>query len=73
MDRKLSTYYADDDSGSYVEVHYNFKDELAFLEYFNVDGKKFFHEEFPNNTIRYAEDAAENWALGIKKIETLYG
>jgi len=29
----------------------------------------FFEEEFPNKAIGYVEDAAENWALGIKKLE----
>jgi hypothetical protein len=73
MDRKLSTYWADDESGSYCEVHFNFKDEFAFLEYYDSNGKKFFHEEFPNKSLVYVENAAENWALGIKKIEMLYG
>ena len=27
-------------------------------------------EDFPNNTIQYAEDAAENYVLGIKKLNT---
>jgi hypothetical protein len=29
----------------------------------------FFEESFPNNSISYVEDAAENWALGIKKLK----
>jgi hypothetical protein len=27
-------------------------------------------EDFPNNSIYYAEDAAENYVLGIKKLNT---
>ena len=27
-------------------------------------------EDFPNNTLQYAEDAAENYVLGIKKLNT---
>ena len=27
-----------------------------------------FKEDFPNKSLRYVEDAAENWALGIKKL-----
>ena len=27
-------------------------------------------EDFPNNTIQYVEDAAENYVLGIKKLNT---
>ena len=73
MDRKLSTYYANGTSGSYAEVHFNFKEEVAYIDYFDKNGKVFFHEEFPNRSVRYVEDAAENWALGIKKLETLYG
>jgi hypothetical protein len=72
MDRKLSTYYADDGTG-YAEVHFNFKEEVAHIEYYDNNGKRFFNEEFPGKAINYVEDAAENWALGIKKIETLYG
>ena len=32
----------------------------------------FFREDFPNNSIGYVEDAAENWSLGIKKLEKDY-
>ena len=28
----------------------------------------FFTEDFPQKSINYVEDAAENWALGIKKL-----
>ena len=28
------------------------------------------HEDFPNNTLQYAADAAENYVLGIKKLNT---
>jgi len=27
--------------------------------------------EYPNNTFRYVEDAAENWTTGILKLETI--
>jgi hypothetical protein len=27
-------------------------------------------EDFPNNTLQYAADAAENYVLGIKKLNT---
>ena len=30
---------------------------------------RFFEEEFPGKSVNYVEDAAENWALGIKKLE----
>lgn len=68
MERKLSTYYSDHDEG-YCEIHFDFKEELAYIKYFDNNGKQFFEEEFPNNSLRYVEDAAENWALGIKKLD----
>ena len=36
---------------------------------FDDNNNKFFEEDFPNKAISYVEDAAENWALGIKKLE----
>ncbi len=66
--RKISTYWADDGRG-YAEVWMDFKEEVAFIKYFDDNETKFFEEDFPNKAISYVEDAAENWALGIKKLE----
>lgn len=66
--RKISTYWADDGRG-YAEVWMDFKEEVAFIKYFDDNKTKFFEEDFPNKSIGYVEDAAENWALGIKKLE----
>lgn len=71
MGRKLSTYHSDLGKG-YAEVHMNFKDEYAYIEYFDDNKKRFFTEDFPGKSLRYVEDAAENWALGIKKIAGEY-
>jgi hypothetical protein len=44
-----------------------------FVGYISGDSgwkaEKFFVEDFPDKSMRYVEDAAENWALGIKKLE----
>ena len=70
MNRHISTYYADPpNKGKYCEVHFDFKEEHAYLTYHKENGKRFFKEDFPNKSLRYVEDAAENWALGIKKLE----
>jgi len=66
--RKISTYYSDHNEG-YAEVWIDFKEELAFIRYFDDNSNRFFEEDFPGKSIRYVEDAAENWALGIKKLE----
>lgn len=72
MGKHISTYYADDNRG-HCELHVDYKEEMFYLKYFDDNGKQFFTEEFPNKSMRYVEDAAENWALGIKKLDTLYG
>jgi hypothetical protein len=66
--RKISTYYSDLGEG-YAEVWMDFKEEVAFIKYFDDNDIRFFEEDFPNKAIGYVEDAAENWALGIKKLE----
>jgi len=71
MERKLSTYYSDRGDG-YAEVYFDFKEEQANIKYYTDDGKLFYTEDFPGKAIGYVEDAAENWALGIKKLEAQY-
>jgi len=70
MGRKLSTYYSEIDKG-YCEVHMNFKDEMAYIKYFDNNGRMFFTEDFPGKSIHYVNDAAENWCTGIKKLENI--
>jgi len=67
MGKHLSTYYTDDDTG-YCEIHFDFKDEIAYIKYFDENNKMFFKEEFPNKSLRYVEDAAENWVMKIKDL-----
>lgn len=67
MGKKISTYFADDGKGK-AEVHFDFKEEMAYIKYFDSNDKLFFKEEFPDKAIGYVEDAAENWALGIKQL-----
>ena len=69
MAKKISTYYADPPGRGHCDVMMDFKEEMAYVDYFDDRGKKFFTEDFPNKSIRYVEDAAENWALGIKKLD----
>jgi len=72
MGKHLSTYYTDDDNG-YCEVHIDMKEELLYIKYFDKNNKRFYTEEFPGKSMRYVEDAAENWVMGIKKLDMLYG
>ena len=68
MGRKLSKYTADPPARGYCEIHFDFKEEHAYIKYFNDDNTHYFTEQFPNKSIRYVEDAAENWCTGIKKL-----
>ena len=68
MGKKISTYYPNVGKG-WAEIHLDSKDESLYIKYFNEVGFVFHREEFPNKSMRYVEDAAENWALGIKKLE----
>jgi len=67
--RTISTYYADPPGRGHCKVCMDFKEEMAYIEYFDDNGKQFFSEDFPGKSMRYVEDAAENWALGIKKLD----
>ena len=70
MGRKLSTYHSEIGKG-YCEVHMDFKDEMAYIKYFDNNGRMFFTEDFPGKSIHYVNDAAENWCTGIKKLENI--
>jgi len=70
MGRKISTYHSELGKG-YCEVHMNFKDEMAYIKYFDNNDKQFFVEDFPNHSLNYVTDAAENWCAGIKKLEDI--
>tara|TARA_B100000768_G_scaffold181623_1_gene205432 strand:- start:1311 stop:1529 length:219 start_codon:yes stop_codon:yes gene_type:complete len=71
MGRKLDTYKAESGKGK-CEVHFDYKTERGYIKYFDSNDKMFYTEHFPNNSIRYIQDAAENWCLGIKKLEKEY-
>ena len=71
MERKLSTFYSDHGKG-YAEIYFDFKEEHPFIRYYTNEGKLYYTEDFKEKTLRYVEDAAENWALGIKKLENSY-
>lgn len=63
--KKLSTFYATDDSGRTAEVA--LVDDVPRV-YMFLDKELLDVEDFPNNTVQYAEDAAENYVLGIKQL-----
>ena len=65
----ISKYYKDD--GTVAEVHNNQIEPSKvynYIVYKNKDG--IFHKEvFHDKSVHYVEDAAENYALGIKELD----
>jgi hypothetical protein len=68
--RKLmSEYYKDDGSVAKIyQVVTGMDGEHSFfsITYKDPDGNRIATEDFPFKALRYVEDAAENWTLGIK-------
>lgn len=65
MGKRLSTYHKGDE---FCEIHIDLKEEMFYIKYFDQNGKNYFIEEFPNKSLHYVSDAAENWTLGIKSV-----
>lgn len=68
MGRKLSTYEAVDGKG-YCEVHFDFREEYAYIKYFDDTGKKFYTEDHFNKRIEDVNRHARKWAEGYENIE----
>lgn len=68
MNREISTYYLEGNSGASATINLDLKTDEFFIQYKDSTGAVCFEEKFPGKSINYVEDAAENWALGIKEI-----
>lgn len=66
--KSIVTYFSDMIDGQYAVIKHNLKEEYLYIEYYDENDNMFSKEDFIGKSIRYVEDAAENWALGIKKI-----
>jgi len=38
------------------------------IRYYDLSGDRFKSEDFPGKSLRFVEDAAENWTMGIKTL-----
>tara|TARA_Y100000389_G_C17471232_1_gene531242 strand:- start:19194 stop:19400 length:207 start_codon:yes stop_codon:yes gene_type:complete len=62
----ISTYFKEDaGQRARAEVVKN-PDGTHKIDYYNISGDLFHEEYFPNKSVFYVEDAAKNWASGIK-------
>lgn len=67
MGRKLSTYESEVGKG-YCEVHFDFKQEYAYIKYFDNNNKMFYSEEFLNTPLTEVNSTARKWAEGYYKL-----
>lgn len=70
--RKLATYHTRNNTG-YCEVHFDFKDGVGIIKYFDDDNNHFYTEEYSEKTVAYLHQVAENWILGSKILEGTNG
>lgn len=68
MGKKINTVYSDTGKG-WCEIHLDSKNESFYIKYFDEWGRHFFTEDFPDKALTYVQDAAENWSVGIKRLE----
>jgi hypothetical protein len=52
---------------AYCEIKLTPDSDTFYIDFF-VEGEKIKTEEFPGKSIHYLNSAAENWAVGIKKL-----
>mgnify|MGYP001260254740 CR=1 FL=1 len=67
MSRKLSTHYSEIGKG-YCEVHFDYKEEYAYIKYYDNNDKKFYEEEFPHKSLVQVQTKAEDWCAGSEKL-----
>ena len=65
MGNKVSTFFAENNLGRAEVFHGH---DSHYIEYYDQNGVLFHTEHFQGKSIHYVEDAAENWALGIKQL-----
>lgn len=69
MGRKVWTYTTLNNANGHCEIHVDAKNEMFYIKYFDNTGRMFFVEDFPDKSLVYVEEAAENWCRGLKKLE----
>lgn len=61
----ISTYISEATKGR-AEVKQD--GDTYSIDYFDANGNFIINEQFAGKSLRYVEDAAENWALGVKTL-----
>lgn len=66
MKTYVSTVFKEHAASARAEIYRNDAGQYYFIEYYDHAGSKFHTETFPGKALNYVEDAADNWAKGIK-------
>jgi hypothetical protein len=69
MIKDISTYWKDPDLKEKAIVKFDTEGDQFHIDYYDVSGNVFYTEPFLGKSSHFVEDAAENWALGIKKLD----
>ena len=69
MLKEISTYWKDPDLKEKAIVKFDTEGAEFYIDYYDQVGNVFYTEHFEGKSAHYVEDAAENWALGIKKLD----
>lgn len=56
-------------TGEYVDLFYDLAEDSYVLMYYDEHDTKLGEEYIREHSLQYAEDACENWALGIKQVD----
>lgn len=62
----ISTYFKENANAARAEVLKNEAGNYYYIDYYDAGGNRFYTEAFPDKSVHYVEDAAENWASNIK-------
>ena len=62
----ITTIFKENANASRAEIMKNEAGDYYYINYFDPGGNQVFTEAFPDKSLHYVEDAAENWAKGIK-------
>jgi hypothetical protein len=66
MTKTLITTVYKEESGGKARAEIELEGGGYEITYYDTRGEAFQTESFPGKSLRYVEDTAENWALGIK-------
>lgn len=65
----ISTHFKENANAARAEVLKNEAGGYYYIDYYDAGGNRFYTEAFPDKSVHYVEDAAENWASNVKVLK----